>query len=167
MSEWSLRTGDPIHDTISKYSDMVYRLAFCKTQNRFDAEDIYQDVFMKLFSEERHFESEEHKKAWLIKTTVNTSINFIKSAWRRYIVCENEMLPAKNGSAANPQREKLVRAMKALSEKYRVVIYLHYYEELSTEQISEITGASPTAVRSQLMRGRRKLKHLIEEMEVD
>ena len=167
MSEWSLRTGDPVHETIQKYSDMVYRLAFCKTQNRFDAEDIYQDVFMKLFSEERYFESEEHQKAWLIRTTVNMSINLIKSVWRRHILCENEILPAKHESNANPEREKLMRAMRSLSEKYRVVLYLHYYEDLSTDKIAEITGASPTAVRSQLMRGRKKLKHLIEEMEVD
>lgn len=167
MSEWSQRTGDPVHETIQKYSDMVYRLAFCKTQNRFDAEDIYQDVFMKLFSEQRHFESEEHKKAWLIKTTVNMSINLIKSAWRRYTAGEQETLPAAEHAHANPQREKLMAALKSLSEKYRVVLYLHYYEDLSTDKIAEITGASPTAVRSQLMRGRKKLKRMIEEMEVD
>lgn len=167
MDERSLRTGDPVHDTIQKYSDMVYRLAFCKTQNRFDAEDIYQDVFMKLFSEERHFESEEHKKAWLIRTTVNTSINYLKSAWRRYTVCENENLPAARSAGQNPQQEKLMTALKKLSEKYRVVLYLHYYEELSTDKIAEITGASPSAVRSQLMRGRKKLKRMIEDKEVD
>ena len=115
MSEWSQRTGDPVHETIQKYSDMVYRLAFCKTQNRFDAEDIYQDVFMKLFSEQRHFESEEHKKAWLIKTTVNMSINLIKSAWRRYTAGEKETLPASEHENANPQREKLMAALKSLS----------------------------------------------------
>ena len=167
MDERSLRTGDPVHDTIQKYSDMVYRLAFCKTQNRFDAEDIYQDVFMKLFSEERHFENEEHKKAWLIRTTVNTSINLLKSAWRRYTVCEKENLSAGDGKNADPQREKLMTALKSLSEKYRVVLYLHYYEELSTDKIAEITGASPSAVRSQLMRGRKKLKRMIEDKEVD
>ncbi len=167
MMKRSLRTGDPVHETIQRYSDMVYRLAFARTQNRFDAEDIYQDVFMKLFSEERCFESEEHKKAWLIKTTVNMSVNLLKSAWRRYTVCENENLPVHNGISANPDREKVMAALKSLSEKYRVVLYLHYYEELSTDKIAEITGASPTAVRSQLMRGRRKLKRMIEDKEVD
>jgi len=167
MSEWSLRTGDPVHETIAKYSNLVYRLAFARTQNRFDAEDIYQDVFMKLFSEERRFENEEHKKAWLIKTTVNMSINLIKSAWRRYTVCENENLPVLRGTDSNPQREKLMAALKKLSEKYRVALYLHYYEELSTDKIAEITGASPSAVRSQLMRGRKKLKRMIEDKEVD
>ncbi len=167
MIDRSLRTGDPIHDTIYKYSDMVYRLAFARTQNRFDAEDIYQDVFMKLFSEERSFESEEHKKAWLIKTTVNMSVNLLKSAWRRYTVCENENLPVKRGADSNPQREKLLSALKSLSEKYRVVLYLYYYEELSTDKIAEVMGTSPTAVRSQLMRGRRKLKRMIEDKEVD
>lgn len=167
MSEWSLRTGDPVHETIVKYSNLVYRLAFARTQNRFDAEDIYQDVFMKLFSEERRFESEEHKKAWLIRTTVNMSINVLKSAWRRYTSLENEALPAKNPGGENIQREKLISALKRLSEKYRVVLYLHYYEELSTDQIAEITGASPTAVRSQLMRGRQKIKRMIEDEEVD
>lgn len=167
MSEWSLRTGDPVHETIRKYSDMVYRLAFARTQNRFDAEDIYQDVFMKLFSQERNFESEEHKKAWLIKTTVNMSVNLLKSAWRRYTVCESENLPVRKSAENNPQREKLITALKSLSEKYRVVLYLHYYEGLSTEKIAEITGASPTAVRSQLMRGRQKIKRMIEDKEVD
>ncbi len=167
MIERSLRTGDPVHDTIQKYSDMVYRLAFARTQNRFDAEDIYQDVFMKLFSEERHFESEEHKKAWLIRTTANMSINLLKSAWRRYTVCENENLPAGQSAKQNSQREKLTAALKKLSEKYRVVLYLHYYEELSTDKIAEITGASPSAVRSQLMRGRNKIKRMIEDKEVD
>ncbi len=167
MSEWSLRTGDPVHETIRKYSDMVYRLAFARTQNRFDAEDIYQDVFMKLFLQKRHFESEEHKKAWLIKTTVNMSINLLKSAWRRYTVCENENLPVRQNADQNPGRERLIAALKKLPEKYRVVLYLHYYEDLSTDKIAEITGASPTAVRSQLMRGRKKLKCMIEDKEVD
>lgn len=167
MIDRSLRTGDLIHDTIQKYSDMVYRLAFARTQNRFDAEDIYQDVFMKLFSEERSFESEEHKKAWLIKTTINMSVNLIKSAWRRYTVCENENLSAKRGADTNPHREKLLNALKSLSEKYRVVLYLYYYEELSADKIAEVTGASPTAVRSQLMRGRQKLRRMIEDKEVD
>lgn len=158
------RSGSRDHP---EYSDMVYRLAFARTQNRFDAEDIYQDVFMKLFSKERTFESEEHKKAWLIKTTVNMSVNLLKSAWRRYTVCENENLPVRKNAENNPQREKLINALKSLSEKYRVVLYLHYYEGLSTEKIAEITGASPTAVRSQLMRGRQKIKRMIEDKEVD
>ncbi|MBQ3169308.1 MAG: sigma-70 family RNA polymerase sigma factor, partial [Clostridia bacterium] len=89
------------------------------------------------------------------------------SAWRRYTVCENENLSAKRGTDTNPHREKLLNALKSLSEKYRVVLYLYYYEELSTDKIAEVTGASPTAVRSQLMRGRQKLRRMIEDKEVD
>ena len=73
--EQSQRTGDFVHDCITRYKDTVYRLAFARTGSKPDADDVFQDVFMKLFTSNVSFESEEHLKAWLIRTTIHTSIN--------------------------------------------------------------------------------------------
>lgn len=168
MNEQSLRTGDSVHEVIRRYSDMVYRLAYARTGSKPDAEDVYQDVFFKLFRTGPEFESEEHLKAWLIRTTTHTSINLLKSAWRRYMRPETEITQARPAaSSENNSHGALDEALRQLPEKYRVVLYLHYYEDYSTEEIADILGCKPSTIRSQLKRGREKLKFLIEESEVD
>ena len=165
MAERSQRAGDAVHEIISEYSPMVYRLACARCGNPADAEDIYQEVFFRFFRTNPRIESAEHMKAWVIRTTIHTSINLLRSAWRR------RFRPLPDGYDApspakeeNPRLKELRSALKRLPEKQRVAIHLYYYEELSTEKIAEITDEKPSTVRSQLKRGREKLKSLLMEV---
>ena len=167
MMERSQRTGDTIQEIISKYSDMVYRLAYARTGNRADADDVYQDVFFKLFRTAPHFESEEHRKAWLIRATIHTSINLFRSAWRRYFQPLPEQYDVPDPRQPLDDRAaELHSALGRLPEAQRVVIHLYYYEELSTEEIAGILGEKSTTIRSRMKRGRERLKSLLMETEV-
>ena len=83
MTNGSQRTGDSVAAAIDQYGTMVYRLAYARTRSTADADDIFQEVFLKLLTHAPAFQSDGHEKAWLIRATVNASVNLLKSAWRR------------------------------------------------------------------------------------
>ena len=147
-------------EIIEKYSDMVYRMAYSMVKNRFDAEDIHQEVFMKYLKKSPVFENSEHEKAWFLRVTVNHCKNFWKSAWIQKVIGLAE-------GDASAQKEdihdELIDTVKMLPQKYRAVIHLFYYEDLSIEEISEVLGEKTSTVRTQLTRARNKLKKLLEE----
>ena len=166
MNGPSQRAGDTVHEVVHRYSDMVYRLACARTGNRADADDVYQEVFLKLFTSNPNFESEEHRKAWLIRTTIHVSVNLLKSAWRRRVLPAEELFGAASIPAESSQdAEALRRALGRMPEKIRVVLYLFYYEEMSTEQIAQVLQVKPSTVRSRLKRRRDKLKLMLSESE--
>ena len=94
---------------LDKYSNMVFRLAFARTKNSHDAHDILQEVFMKYMNNRKKFNNEEHKKAWLIKTTINCSKTLLTCAWFRKTV---------------PLEDNLVDELKEKSEVYYAVLEL-------------------------------------------
>ncbi len=149
---------------IEKYSDMVYRMAYSMVKNPQDAEDIHQDVFVKYITKRPDFESEEHEKAWFLRVTINMVKNLWKTAWKRKVVSlfdntiEEQMEPIQ-------EDEALIEVVKQLSQKYRVVIHLFYYEELSVEEIANLLKEKPSTVRTQLTRARRQLKEMLKEDE--
>lgn len=163
--------------TVRTYSPMVYRLAFSLLKNREDAEDIHQEVFCKYLKTAIRFDSEEHAKAWFIRVTVNCCKNYWKSAWNRKRVDVEQ--DAENTSArgtsninafgtilqAEPDErsEKVIETVKTLPQKYRVVIHLFYYEELSVEEISRCLSQKPATVRTHLTRARAILREKLKE----
>lgn len=165
MFEPSQRTGDWVHEIIAEYSAMVYRLAYARTGNRADAEDVYQDVFFRLFKSQPEFASCQHVRAWLIRTTIHTSVNLLRSAWRRYFspMPENCDVPAPT-AADDDRLARLRTELQRLPVAQRVAIHLYYYEDLSTDEIAEILGEKPSTIRSRLKRGREKLKSLLTEV---
>ncbi len=144
----SLRTDDCVDEVVDKYSNMVYRLALAQMKNKQDAEDIFQDVFLRYISKPRIFESEDHRKAWLIRVTINRSRS-LWSAWFRKTEPLDDSLPAVTAA-----EDDLFEYLSLLPQKYRGVIHLFYYEELSVKQISEIMGAKESTVRTWLTRAR-------------
>lgn len=145
-----------IEDAIERYGDMVYRLAVLNTGSRFEADDIFQEVFLKLFRHRESIQSEEHLKAWLIRVTVNQCKTAATSVWNKRKVS----LDAVAELAAEPAQQEypeVYEAVKALPEKYRQTIHLFYYEELSVRQISQILGRNEATVKTHLARGRRLL----------
>lgn len=164
MQTRSQARSDLIHEAIEKYANTVYRIAYARTRSKQDAEDIFQDVFMKLATENPDFASEENRKAWLIRVTVNHSINLLKSAWRRRVSLK-DTLPEAKANASQPD-SLLDEVLSRLNHDDRLAIHLHYYEDMPIEEIAAILKKSPSAVRMQLMRARKKLKGIMTNQEV-
>lgn len=78
--------GEDDWNMIQKYSDTVYRMAYSLAKNRYDADDIHQEVFVRYLSRKPVFENEEHEKAWFLRVTINLCRNLWKTAWKRKIV---------------------------------------------------------------------------------
>ena len=145
-------------ETVRRYSDMVYRLAFARTGNTADAEDVYQEVFLRYLRSDPQFTSEEHRKAWLLRVTINCAKKLHAAPWRRRTEPLSETL-----EAPSPEGEALWEELRRLPDKYRTVLHLYYYEDMTTEEIARLLDRSPATVRSQLMRGRDRLRVLLEE----
>jgi RNA polymerase sigma-70 factor (ECF subfamily) len=150
-----------IESIMQQYSDMVYRLAYARTRNKADAEDLFQEVFLKCHKANQQFCSEEHCKAWLIRVTVNLSKNLLASAWQKRIVLkEDPSWNSEKDSASPPENDKgeVFYAVMKLPEKYRIVIHLYYYEDYSVSEIANILNRKDSTVKTQLFRARELLK---------
>ena len=155
---------DPTQDrdspeaVIRRYSDMVYRLAFARTGNRSDAEDLYQEVFLRYLTRAPAFTSEDHRKAWLLRGAGNCANRFHTAPWRKRAEPLSEAL-----SVPAPEGEDLWEELRRLPERDRTVLHLYYYEDMTTEEIAQMLDRNPATVRSQLLRARAKLKKLLVE----
>lgn len=137
-----------LRQVMERYGDMVYRLALAQTHSSHDADDVFQEVFLRHLRAAPAFREEEHRKAWLLRVTVNCCKKLHGSFWRRHTVALSEALPAQN-----PEEGELLGLLEGLPPKYRAVLHLYYYEGYATEEIAAILGRSPGTVRSQLSRG--------------
>ena len=150
-------------EVINLYSDMVYRMAYSMVKNKFDAEDIHQEVFVRYLRKHPAFENAEHEKAWFLRVTINLCKNLWKTAWKQKIVSLGERdLEEEAGERGKAREDELIEIVKQLPQKYRMVIHLFYYEELSVEEISKVLGIKPSTVRTHLTRGRARLKELLK-----
>ncbi len=141
---------------IDKYKDMVYRAALAAVGNFADAEDIMQEVFFKYFKMHPELETESHEKAWFLRVTMNESKNLLRSSWKRRRV-DTDLSQIADESPDDSGSDVLA-AVLSLPEKYRIAIYLHYYEGYQISEIARITSQSETAVAQQLSRGRKRLQ---------
>lgn len=152
-------------EIIDKYADMVYRLAVSETGNREDAQDIFQEVFLRLVRCRDRIFDEEHLKAWLLRVTVNCVKKQRGSFWSRKVLAGEEAVgeqpdekAAYSYEAVENADSPVMQAVGELPEKYRSAVYLFYYEELSIAQIGRILGAKESTVKSHLYRAREILK---------
>lgn len=157
-------TTEQLTCLVKKYIDTVFRIALNQTRSVPDAEDITQNVFLALLRQKRDFDSDEHVKAWLIRVTVNESKKWHRSPWRKHT-------PLEEYAASLPdftERDReILDAVVALPRKYRLPIYLYYYEEYSTAEIAEILKIPKGTVCTYLSRGRELLKMEFREDEDD
>ena len=140
-----------------EYRDDVYRLAICYTKSREDAEDVCQTVFLKLM-EQKSFQPGKEKQ-WLLRVSANECKNLLRSHWWKTTVPMDETV-----SVEPPEVNETLQAVLSLEPKYRVVIYLHYYEMLSTEEIGKLLHITRSAVTTRLSRARALLKPKLEEV---
>lgn len=145
-----------------QYQDMVYRVALHAFGSPQDAEDAVQEVFLRLYTWEKPFEGPDHLRRWLIRVTVNVCRDALKSPWRRRRVSLEEL--PETPVFDRPEQGELYREVMRLPEKYRTVLYLFYYEELTVKEIGQVLGLRPTAVTTRLHRARGKLKEQLTEV---
>lgn len=171
--ELSLVTAESFDEVMRHYTPTVYRIAFARLKNPTDCEDITQDVFVRYFRANLTFESEEHRKAWLIRCAINCVNTFATSAWSRHRgetedlenLAESESFTentTENAVEKKELRRVVLEAVMKLPEKYRIPVHLFYFEDMPTAQIAKVTNTRESTVRSQLTRARKMLEKLLK-----
>ena len=147
-------------ELLDKYAALVYQLAFARTRSREGAEDVFQEVFLRLVSKRPRLESEEHEKAWFCRVTINCANSYWRNPFRR----RTQPLEETGELTAPPPEEKteLDACLDKLSPDLRVVVHLYYYEGYQTAEIAQLTGWREGTVRSRLARARAKLGALLK-----
>lgn len=145
---------------VRTYADMVYRIACRYVGNTTDADDVFSETFLSYFKKERTFESEEHRKAWLIRVTVNCAKDFLAAHrdWGQL----NEQITPDRDVAQTDRFLDLHAAIERLRPEYREVIKLHYLEDLSVKQIAFALDRNENTVKTHLLRAREMLKTFLE-----
>ena len=139
-----------------RYRDDVYRLAVNYTHNPQEAEDVCQTVFLKLLEQGELTPGKE--KAWLMQVTANACRSLLRSRWWRSTVPLDESIPASGDLV-----DETIQALGKLKSEYRVVLYLHYYEQYTASEIGHLLKIPASTVTTRLDRGRKRLKKLLEE----
>lgn len=148
-----------IENTVNEYSDTIYRVALNITRSPQDSFDVCQEVFIRLIKNKDKIKSENHLKAWLIRVALNYSKSLVKQRSRLTSLEDADELTY----IQDYKDLTLSKAVLSLPEKYRAVIYLHYYEDMKVGDISKVLKISPSAVKQRLKRGREKLKNILEK----
>lgn len=172
---WSAshNTAQPVclEAAMEAWGDTVLRLATSRLHNTSDAEDVFQTVFLRLHQANKQFVSGEHLKAWLLRVTINCCNDICRNPWHKQRATFDEA--AANNSATQTDHypnlhlaqatheTQLIDALAHLSEQQRTAIHLFYFEDYSTDEISQITGENPATVRSHLHRARQTLKRVL------
>lgn len=178
MTELTQDNRKELQEVIECYSDMLFKIAYLRLKNMEDAEDVVQEAFYQYLKREEGFESTEHRKAWLIKVTLNGCRKVWRSAWNRHrsdeedvnygqisskqFLGENHMQGPEEAFVSADRSRILWETVMSLPAKYTDVIHLFYYEELSIKAIADITGRKESTITSQLTRGRELLKRKLK-----
>lgn len=141
---------------IERYSDTVRRLCMVRLKNDADTEDIFQTVFLKYVLSSVSFEDDEHEKAWFIRVTINACKDLLKNFFRSHTTSLEEIM--ERPAALPPDYSDLWNAVFSLPQKYRDVVYLHYFEGYTAPQVSRILGRNVNTVYTLLNRSRQALK---------
>jgi len=141
----------------------VFQLAFAHTASSADAEDVYQEVFIRLLKDTTPFKDDEHLKAWLLRVAINCCHDLSRLGWHRRVTTAEEM-EACDYEANTPSLEvmqELAEAMGKLPEDMRVAVHLYYYEGYTSEDIAQMLDTNASTVRTRLERARKQLKTLL------
>lgn len=152
-----MRGEDELNRAIDLYSDTVKRICLIHLKNEADTEDIFQTVFLKYILSSVVFESAEHEKAWIIRVTINACKDLLKSFFRTHTVPLEEIHEQIAAVGSDRDREVLESVLR-LPEKYRRVIYLHFYEGYTAPQIAQMLGRNVNTVYTYIQRGKQLLR---------
>ena len=149
---------------VELFADMVFRIALSRTRREDAAEEVFQEVFLRLFEKERTFNDDEHIKAWLIRTTLICCKRYQTALFQHPTLTLEEV----GELAALPEEDKgLYQAILRLPAKYRVSIQLYYIEEVPAEECAKLLGLRPGSFRSRLSRGKAMLREILKGDGID
>lgn len=164
MSLSPQRAQEKTDGMIEKYQDTVYRVAVALLKNTADADDVFQEVFLRYFRRQPDFQDETHEKAWFIRVTINRCKKLMTSAWYKRTEGLSPATPlSSDREAGYNEASELFAAVMTLPDLYRTVIHLYYYEGYPVREIASILRRKEATVQSQLMRGRELLRRNLEE----
>lgn len=160
-----------IKNVINQYYDMVHKIAYSKTQNVNDADDLTQEVFLKYLQSDKKFDSDNHIKNWLIRVTINTYLHQISSGWNKNTTyMTDELLGAMEGENSNFSYEDnyvveddIYDIIKTLPDSNRNVLWDFYYKDMSIRQIALNENKTESAVKMLLSRSRKVLREKMEQ----
>jgi len=155
-------TDSELDRCMRKFYTSVYSTALCHCKNPADADDIAQDVFLALYTYNGAFTDDEHIKAWLLRCTINKSINVFRSHWNQYSLPLEAAVNRYSESPEHNSASELLSIIMKLKKKNSLAMYLYYYEEYKIGEIADMLHISETAVRARLLRGRKQLKKLLD-----
>ena len=147
---------------VEEFSDTVYKIAYQNLFSRVDAEDIVQDVFLRLLRRKEGFADKEHLKAWLIRITINRCRDYGRFSFRQREVPLMEQ-DVQTEEKMGEKEEFVLSLLSRLKKQDRNILYLYYYEGYSIREIAAIVGKAAGTVGSTLARARAKLKGILEE----
>ena len=150
----NLYAGLSYEQTVRKYAQNVSSACMMRLQNWADAEDCFQNTFIKLYQKSPDFEDENHLKAWLLRVAINECKNLLRDSRRHLSLDAALQLPAPSAE----DDADLSWALMKLDPDYREVIYLYYVEQMKVREIADVLGKNPNTVKTLLHRGREKLK---------
>ena len=154
-------TEDELRRVVKAYSDMLLRVAMTRVPTPADAEDVVQDVFLRLLTHAPRFRDGEHEKAWLLRTTLNRSRDLYRL--RRD---DAPLEEATNATVETPDYGPPLAAVRSLPEAYSAVIHLNYYEGYSIQAIGRLLALPVPTVGTRLARGRDRLREMLKEEEL-
>lgn len=159
MNERPLRSEEFLRSAMALHGDAVFRLALCRMRCAADAEDVYQDVFLRLLRDRTAFTGDEHLKAWLLRVTLNRCASLWRSPFRRHAALDE--IDSLCVPPPDPEGAALWEAVGRLPAPLRTAVHLHYAEGYGTEEIARLTGVRPATVRTRLHRARNQLRELL------
>ena len=151
-----MKSEEDLSRVMEAYADMVRRICFLHLKNKYDTEDVFQNVYLKYLLYEKPFESREHEKAWFARVAINACTDHLRYAARRKWV-PLDMIEEER-EVLDDMSSEVLEAVLSLPEKYRNVIYLHYYEDYPAVEIARILGKKENTVYSWLSRARELLR---------
>lgn len=153
-----MRSEEEVNAAVERYSDTIRRICMIYLKNYADTEDIFQTVFLKYILSEDAFENGEHEKAWFIRVTINACKDLLKIFFRSHFVSLERVMDMAQPPNMSSEYREVLKAVLSLPQKYRDVTYLHYYEEYTAPEISNILGKNVNTVYTLLTRSRQMLK---------
>ena len=153
-------SNDQFTSYAERYIDTVYRVALHYLKSVGYAEDVTQNVFLKLLQYNKPFESDRHLRNWLIRVAINECKNLVRKRWWHHESYDDY---ADKLSFDSPKHSEVFSAVMELPKRYRLPIYLHYYEEYTTQEIADLLKIPKSTVCTQLKRGRDLLKQALAE----
>lgn len=156
-----------LEEAMRTYGNDVLRLAYVYVGSEASAQDIFQEVFLKVYKHQESFLEKSSMKTWIYKITINTCKDYLKSAWVRR--AQNQLSEStateeslEDAAARNDEARRVTQKVLALPAAYKDVILLYYYKQLDTREIAQVLQIAQGTVRSRLHRGRLLLQKALE-----